>query len=109
MKGKVIVGCDQHVVHVNDEPSFLEFLLKYHIHHHLEGGWRVSQAEKHDCRLEETFIGDESCLPFVTSLDTDIVIAPLSVKFSEQCSGSSFIDKLRNKWEGVSISDGPLV
>src|SRR5712671_608423 len=109
MKSKVIVGCNQHVVHVNDEPSFSEFLLKCHIHHHLEGGWGVSQAKEHDHWFEETFIGNESCLPFIASSDADIVIAPSYVKFSEQCSGSSFIDKLRNKWEGVSISDGPLV
>jgi len=109
MKGEIIISRNQHVIHINDEPSFSEFLFKYRIHHHLEGGWGVSQAEEHDGWFKEAFIGNESCLPFVSSSDANIVIAPSYVKFSEQCSGSSFIDELRNEWEGVSISDSPLV
>src|SRR5712671_6305926 len=109
MKGETIVSHDQHVIHINDELSFSEFFFKYCVHHHLEGGWGVSQAEEHDSWFKEAFIGNESRLPFVSSPDANIVIAPSYVKFSEQCSGSSFIDELRNEWEGVSISDSPLV
>jgi len=41
MKGEVVIGRYQHVVHIDDEPSFMKLFFKNCVHHHLEGGWRV--------------------------------------------------------------------
>src|SRR5712672_1293985 len=37
--GRVIVRGDQHIIHVDDEPSLMYFVLEDGVHHHLESGW----------------------------------------------------------------------
>ena len=66
-------------------------------------------TEGHDLGFEESFIGFKSGFPFVTFLDSDIVIPPTNVILGE----SSFADKLANKffneWDGVSVAYGDFV
>ena len=48
----VLVHVNQDVVHVYCDPPFLEFLGEDGIHHGLESGWGVGEAEEHYSRFE---------------------------------------------------------
>ena len=63
----VVIHGDQHVIHVDDEPSFMHFFLEDGVHHHLEGGWQIGQSEEHHSGFEQPFVSDEGRLPFVSS------------------------------------------
>jgi hypothetical protein len=76
----VIQGVDQDVVHVDCEPVFPEFFNEDCVHHCLEGGWGVGEAEEHHPWFEEAFVGDECRLPLVLFLDADVVVSPLYVE-----------------------------
>jgi len=92
MEGRVIMGCDEHIIHINDEPSFAEFFFEDGVHHHLKGGWGVGQAKEHHHWFEESFIGDEGRFPLVSVSDPYIVVSPSYVELGEKCSASSFVD-----------------
>ena len=53
------------------------------IHHCLECGGRICKPKEHYCWFEHAEQGFECCLPLVTLLDSDIIISPSDVKFSE--------------------------
>ena len=63
------------------------------VHHGLERGRRVSQAEEHDSRFKEAFTSFEGHLPFVPLFDLDVVIPPVDIKLGEQLSSSQVVDK----------------
>jgi len=68
-----------YVIHVDcDIPSINE-VSEYGVHHGLEGGGRVGQAEEHNCGFEESFVCDEGCLPSVFFLDEDFIISPFNI------------------------------
>ena len=39
---------DEHVVHVDNQPSFVDEVLEGVVHVRLEGGGRVAKSKKHD-------------------------------------------------------------
>jgi hypothetical protein len=42
------VGEDQGVVEIHGDDSFSDQILEDFIHHRLEGGWTIGEAEVHD-------------------------------------------------------------
>jgi hypothetical protein len=46
------LGVYCHVVHIDCHPLFCYFFRENRVHHHLERGWGVGEAEKHDGRFE---------------------------------------------------------
>src|SRR5258708_72445 len=109
MEGRVIVGGYQHVVHVDYEPSFPEFFFEEGIHHHLEGGWRVSEAEEHHSRFEKAFVSNKCCLPFIAIFYSDVIVTPSNIELSEEGSCANFIDELGNNGQGIHVTECPLV
>jgi hypothetical protein len=51
------------------------------VHHGLESGRRVCEAEKHHQRLIQTPIGPKSGLPLISIAHPDVVVAPAEVQF----------------------------
>ena len=51
-------------------------VLKDFVHHHLEGRGTVGESEVHHELFEQPAIRSERCLPFITFLDTHIVVSP---------------------------------
>ena len=47
------VGIHQDVVHVNHHIALIDEVLENVIHHHLEGGWAMGEAEEHDKGFKE--------------------------------------------------------
>jgi hypothetical protein len=53
------------------------------IHYSHEGARHIWKTEGHNNPLEKTLLGLESCLPFITWLDTDLVVATFQIYFWE--------------------------
>jgi len=71
----------------------------------LESGGTVGHSEEHHKRFEETTIGTEGCLPFVSGLDTYIIETPLDVKLCEVLGSAELGDEFRDEGEEVPVLD----
>ena len=54
-------------------------------------------------------MGDEGGLPLVTFLDVDIVVPPSDIKLGEDLGIFEFVNEVRDKREGVCVSDGVFI
>jgi hypothetical protein len=102
-------GVDSNVIHIYRKPPLGHLPSEYCVHHHLEGGWQIGEAEEHNHGLEESFWGKEGGFPFISVFDTDVVIPPLDVKFGEQGAPTKVVNSLGNEWGVVAIFLSPLV
>jgi len=100
---------DQHVIHIDDQPSFRYHILENEVHKRLKSRRTVAKAEEHDERLEEAEGRDERRLPGVFSLDPDIVIPPTDIHLCKVLGSLELIHQVANKWERIGILDGVLV
>ena len=82
MEGSV-GGVDEEIIHVDYEPSFGNHVAEGVVHESLEGSGGVGEAEEHYGGFEESFVGDEGCLPLMTVFDSYIVILPPYVELGE--------------------------
>ena len=105
----VIVRVDEKVVHVDDEPSFSNHIPERVGHESLESGGGVGHAKEHNCGFIESLMGNESSLPLVPILDSDIVIPPSYIKLGEDLGIFEFVDEVRDQRKGVSVSDCVVV
>ena len=55
------------------------------------------KSKEHYARFKETEWGDEGCLPFVTFLDANVVIASSYVELSESRELLEVVDEIRDK------------
>ena len=78
-----VIAMQENVVHIDFKPSFINFLAENIIHHVLKCGGRVAKSKEHDHWFKESTIGFESCFPFISFLEIDVVIAPADVQFSK--------------------------
>src|SRR6202789_2139655 len=51
----------------------------------------------------------ESSLSLITILDSNVVVPPSDIQFSEVFGSFYFIRKFGNKREGISVFDGPII
>jgi len=72
----------------------------------LEGSGTVSHSEEHYKGFEEATIGTESCLSFVSGLDTYVIETPSDVKLGEVLGSAELGDELGDEGERVPILDG---
>ena len=73
-----------YVVHIDGDAPFINEVMKYGVHHCLEGGWQVSEAKEHYSWFVEPFIGDECCFPPVLLFNKDFIVSPINVKPGEE-------------------------
>jgi len=71
---------DEDVVQIDHNHAFQDEVLEDVVHHCLEGGGTVHEAEEHDKGLIQAAVGLEGGLPFVSFLYPDIVEAPSDVQ-----------------------------
>ena len=81
--GFFVQGENEKIVHVDDEPSFSDYVPEGVIHELLECGWRVGKPEEHDCWFKKPFMGDKGSFPLVTIFDVDVVVTPSDVKLGK--------------------------
>jgi hypothetical protein len=73
----------------------------------LEGCRQVCQAKEHDFGFKQALVCDKGGLPFITSPDTDIVIAPTNIELSKDFRVLESIDDIsgQGKWVAILYSD----
>jgi len=54
------------------------------VHHRLEGGQGVGQAEEYDGRFIQSFVGYKHCFLLILVFDQNFVVSPFNVESSEQ-------------------------
>ena len=89
--------CEDHdIVEVHHHVSFIDEISEDFIHHGLERGWRIGEAEEHDEWLEEAFLGNKSGFPFVPFFDADVVESPSDVELGEVPGSLKLVQELLN-------------
>ena len=73
------VGVYQDIVHIDCHIPFINEVLEDVVHHGLEGGWAVGEAEEHDQGFEETLICSEGGFPLISLFDPYIVVSPMYI------------------------------
>ena len=87
----------------------MDVVGKVEVHEGLEHQGGSTKSEKHDGWFKQPERGDEGGLPFVTILDSDVVIAPVHIEFSEDGELAEVIDKIRDEGQGVCVLYSVLV
>jgi len=104
-----IGGEDEEVIHIDDKPSFSNHVSEGIVHKSSEGGGGVGEAEEHNGRFKEAFVGNKGGLPLMSIFDADVVVAPSDVKLSEDFCISEFVDEVGNQGKGIGVSNGVFV
>ena len=78
---------NEKIVHIFEyictiDAEFIVYWLEQMVDHCLKHGWGICKSEVHDIWLEEAVFRLERCFVLV-SFDTDIVVSPSDIKFSE--------------------------
>jgi len=81
---------DEDVVQIDHDHAFRDEVLEDVVHHRLEGGGAVREAEEHDKGLVQAMVGWEGTLPFVSFLYLDIVEAHRTSNFMKYLAPRSF-------------------
>jgi len=97
---------DEDVVQIDHNHAFRDEVLEDVVHHRLEGGRTVCEAEQHDKGLVQAAVGLEGGLPFVSFLYLDIVEAPSDVQFHEVLGSAELRNQFRNQREWVLVFHG---
>ena len=79
------------------------------VDHTLECGGYVAQSKWHDSIFEEAISVTNSCIPFLSFLDSDEVVAVLEFDFVEVFHASNSVLVLIHVGERVTIGDRDIV
>ena len=96
---------DQNVVQVYYYDPFGYKVSEDVVHHSLEGSRTIGHSKEHHARFKEALVGAESCLPFISGLDTYIIETPADIKFCEVPGSTELGDKFRDEGKRVSVLD----
>ena len=89
---------DKDVVQIDDYMFFMHKSLEGFIHVSLECGRGVGETKEHDCWFKESLISLKSCLPLITLLDTDVIVAPLDIKFGKEAQVLGLVNEFLDQW-----------
>ena len=93
----------QEIIHIDRHVSFINEVLEYVIHHGLEGGRAVGEAEDHDQGFKEAPFHLEGSFPLISLLDSYIVASPMYIQF-RKVSGLGVQNPVDNDWyEGQRV------
>ena len=97
-------GEDQEVIHIDEEPSFSYHVAERVVHESLECGGGIGHPEEHYERLEESSVCGEGAFPLMSVLDSDVVVSPPDVEFSEEFSSLELINEVRDEGKGIQYA-----
>ena len=83
MKGKVSLGMDAQVVHIDLQPTFSNHIGKDVIHKQLKSGWPIAEPKEHNSGFKEPERGDERSFPLVFLANVDVVESPLDIELGK--------------------------
>ena len=90
-------------------PSVIIHISEQVVYELLEHSGRVADAEEYDNWFKESFVSIEGCLLLVAVFDTNDIVPPTDVKFGEVVSVFQLVHEIRDKEEGVGITDGVFI
>ena len=88
---------DEDIVEIDDDLATGNKVSKERVHHSLKRSWRVRQPEEHDHRFEESAVGRERGLPFVTFRNPNVVVSPAHIELGEDACAFELIEQLLNE------------
>src|ERR1700733_712876 len=100
-----IWSVDEDVIHIDRYISFSYEICEYRVHEGLKGSRTVGHSEVHDFGFVETSISHYGSLPFVSFLDSNVMIPPSDIELSEIPSLRQPIDNVGSKRERVTVFD----
>src|SRR5713101_7644499 len=99
------LGGNDNVIHIDEYKSCVNEILEEFIHHRLECCRRVGKIKEHHQGFKHSFVCLEGNFPFISFLDSNIVVSPLYIKLGEDLCILQFIDNVRNKRKWILILD----
>src|SRR6266511_1689889 len=99
------------IIHVDLQPALNKFLGKDVIHHCLKCSRGVHKTKEHHERFKESFTTTKYRFPFISFLDTDIIITPTNIHLDITIVFTKIIDQFVNtrKWISILYSLGVKV
>ena len=85
------------VVHVDDKPTLSDVVSEVEVHKCLKCQRRATKSEKHHCWFEQSKRRDEGSLPFITLLDSNVIISPSYVELGKERELAKVINEVRDK------------
>jgi hypothetical protein len=83
--------------------------MEYCVHHHLEGGRGVGEAEKHYSGLKEAFHGKKSGLPFVSWFNPDVVIPLADIELGKEGTATEAVNSLWDQRGDITVLFHPFI
>src|SRR5882724_7494421 len=77
---------DEDVVHIDGHYSLVDEFFENVVHHCLECGGTVCEAEEHDQRFKKASVRPKGGLPLVSFFDLNVVVSPVNIQLSELLS-----------------------
>ena len=103
------LGGDENVIHIDEYKSCINKILEEFVHHRLEHCRGVGKTKEHHQRLKHSFVHLEGSFPFVTFLDSNVVISPSHIKLGKYLHILQFVDDIRNKRKWVLVLNGDSI
>ena len=94
---------NEDVIQIHHHYSFHNEFSENVIHHGLEGGGAVSEAEEHHQWLKESAVGAEGRLPFISFFHVDIIETPSDIQLCEVSCPSEFLYQLGDEQKRVFV------
>ena len=93
----VRMSANGQVVHVNDKPAFPDVVSKVEVHKCLKHRWRATKSEKHHHWFKQSKRCDEGSLPFITLLNSNVIISPSYVKLGKEGELAKIVNEVGDK------------
>ena len=87
-----VLRIDEDVVNVYADDSFHDEVLEDVIHHRLECSQAVGKTKEHYQRFAQSSVRPKRCLPLVSILNLDVVVAPPNVQLCEVFHPSELVN-----------------
>lgn len=101
-------GEDEDVIEINKDIS-IEHVSEHIVHHCLEDGRGIGQAERHYEILIVSSWGVECRLPLISFSDADEVVGVAQVKFGENGGPLEQFEGSGDEWQWVTVLYGDII
>jgi hypothetical protein len=90
------LGVDGDIVHIHGEPSLSHLFPEDGVHHHLECGRGIGEAEEHYCGFKEPFWDKEGGFLFIPWFNSDVIVPPVDIELHEEGAATEVINGLQD-------------
>ena len=87
-----VLRVDEDVIDVYADDSFHDEVLEDIVHHCLERSWAVGKTKEHYQWFEQSSVRPKCCLPLISILNSDVIVAPPNIQLCEVFCPSELVD-----------------